>query len=774
MAERKIKTGGTSPKNNKPQTGGSTKIQTSNSSSIRTGNTDSSNQAGEGNKGNFSLSNWVGEPNTNTTNDTGSEALNVSVRPAAGRVVSTAANKVVDKVVDKVIEKSISEKSGSKIKTQKYSAKKEVFEKVKANNIKTSTPRSMYTEATIKSNDGKIKTGKVDSKITYKRADGISNAKTYSQIKTSKLPLLRRERIKNAIKSGRPIGVNGQKMIVSGAGYVRVSDLKKAIRTGVFSRKKGRSNAQIDKSKISDNGIEGIQGARKTKDKLATASQTAKAVSTLGKIATGRYINEMGKKSLQGNVSYSSFYSTNANVDKSTTTNTGIEAIQGARVGIKSVKNVGVGIKNTAIGVKKSYRASKRIYTGTKTAVRNTARTIKAIKNARSAIERARIAAQATVRTVRAVVGAVKALASPFVLKVALIAIAAFFIIFLLMSAGGLISNMVNSMFGWLYPSDGSSLKPAEILTNYQQKIVTEAVNKNNYYSNASNFGVESSFVNGSVDPSSYKAVLAILVVQKQRMYEQNNGVDPNGIYDLKNFANFSDKEITNMFSKFYNADIQHGTYTTSSTSTTVNPDGTTTTSTSTTTHTCVRITIANYTPDNVMTKLGFNEEEKQRVIAIMDNIDIVISDDIKITNNVVNKYDGSSMTFPAGSSGKGNITSPYGNRIHPITNKMSFHSGIDIANTLGTAIYSARKGKVSRVVNSDSGYGNYIEIDHGNGVATLYAHMSKILVTKGQEVDEGVVVGLMGSTGQSTGSHLHFEVRINGQTVDPSPYLYK
>lgn len=119
----------------------------------------------------------------------------------------------------------------------------------------------------------------------------------------------------------------------------------------------------------------------------------------------------------------------------------------------------------------------------------------------------------------------------------------------------------------------------------------------------------------------------------------------------------------------------------------------------------------------------------------------------------------------------QGRFTSGYGYRLHPITGRREFHYGIDIAAPQGTAIKSYAKGTVTTAKFS-SGYGYYVVVNHGGGLSTLYAHLSKINVSVGSRVDVGHVLGLMGSTGISTGSHLHFEVHRNGSRVNPLNYL--
>ena len=116
-------------------------------------------------------------------------------------------------------------------------------------------------------------------------------------------------------------------------------------------------------------------------------------------------------------------------------------------------------------------------------------------------------------------------------------------------------------------------------------------------------------------------------------------------------------------------------------------------------------------------------------------------------------------------------LTSSYGVRRDPFTGAAAMHSGLDFRGPIGAPIYAAAKGKVS-YVGQRSGYGNVVEISHGNGLVTRYAHMSRFASRIGQEVAPGDVIGAIGSTGRSTGPHLHFEVRINGRAVNPRPFL--
>ena len=116
-------------------------------------------------------------------------------------------------------------------------------------------------------------------------------------------------------------------------------------------------------------------------------------------------------------------------------------------------------------------------------------------------------------------------------------------------------------------------------------------------------------------------------------------------------------------------------------------------------------------------------------------------------------------------------LTSSFGIRANPFTGHPTFHAGIDLAAPVGTEIYCARDGVVS-----DTGYnevlGNYVKVDHGDGYQTVYGHMSRVLISLHQTVLSGTILGRVGSTGQSTGPHLHFEIRKKGEPEDPVPLL--
>lgn len=135
----------------------------------------------------------------------------------------------------------------------------------------------------------------------------------------------------------------------------------------------------------------------------------------------------------------------------------------------------------------------------------------------------------------------------------------------------------------------------------------------------------------------------------------------------------------------------------------------------------------------------------------------------------VVGLIGGPSITTPSLWPCTGEVSSPYGLR----WGGSDFHPGIDIADDMGTPIVATADGVVDYAGWNSGGYGNMVDIDHGNGIMTRYAHAMQVVVASGQQVRRGQVIAYMGSTGFSTGPHCHYEVRIDGQAVNPVTYLY-
>ena len=163
-------------------------------------------------------------------------------------------------------------------------------------------------------------------------------------------------------------------------------------------------------------------------------------------------------------------------------------------------------------------------------------------------------------------------------------------------------------------------------------------------------------------------------------------------------------------------------------------------------------------TPTEIMAECGYDDSD--------ENWARLIHKTLEMENNSSVGVLGSLFTD---ASWRDNVTSEYGYRLSP---SPGFHYGVDIGMPMGTEICATKDGTVTAAVKGTTGYGYYVILDHGDGVETLYAHCSELLVNEGDEVTKGDVIAKVGSTGNSTGPHCHFEVRINGEQVDPTPYL--
>lgn len=148
-------------------------------------------------------------------------------------------------------------------------------------------------------------------------------------------------------------------------------------------------------------------------------------------------------------------------------------------------------------------------------------------------------------------------------------------------------------------------------------------------------------------------------------------------------------------------------------------------------------------------------------------DVKVTSEDDIPDNASVADYTLNQKMVLPV----VGNVTSEFGTRIHPISGDLRFHAGIDIAAELGTNIYSAFDGEVI-YSDYDQWNGNFLKIQHDNGIMTVYCHCEKLNVKKGQKIRAGEVIATVGSTGSSTGPHLHFEIRVDNVSYNPQKAL--
>lgn len=177
----------------------------------------------------------------------------------------------------------------------------------------------------------------------------------------------------------------------------------------------------------------------------------------------------------------------------------------------------------------------------------------------------------------------------------------------------------------------------------------------------------------------------------------------------------------------------------------------------------------------------GMQDVDEQREMRVPDFLESLetLSDQITEREQQLTVVDSmlifNKMELAAVPSGNpvsdGWVSSLYGKRTDPLTGKHDFHKGIDLAGREGTEVKSVGAGVVTWS-GKQKGYGNVVEVDHGHGYVTRYAHNAENLVEIGDRVEKGQVIGLMGSTGRSTGPHVHFEVEQNGKLIDPKPFL--
>lgn len=160
------------------------------------------------------------------------------------------------------------------------------------------------------------------------------------------------------------------------------------------------------------------------------------------------------------------------------------------------------------------------------------------------------------------------------------------------------------------------------------------------------------------------------------------------------------------------------------------------------------------------------NIEVSINEITVKDKNNVSTEEEISsMVSSYLQKYKKVTTCFPTKSH---NITSTFGKR-----SRGDYHTGIDLAGNYGDNIYAYKSGTVIKVQYSNKSYGNMVLIQHDNGMQTRYAHMSSIKVSNGEKVSCGEIIGHMGSTGNSTGNHLHFEVIINGTAVNPYSYIF-
>lgn len=177
---------------------------------------------------------------------------------------------------------------------------------------------------------------------------------------------------------------------------------------------------------------------------------------------------------------------------------------------------------------------------------------------------------------------------------------------------------------------------------------------------------------------------------------------------------------------------------------------------------------------DALIAQISSQEDQVEKAHAQLEAAAAAVDKEIaaaeqELASQISNVVSESGFLWPL--PGYNTLSSLFGGRIHPVTGKPNSHTGIDIPAPSGTPIKAAKSGVVTTSTYNSS-YGNYVVVSHSDGTSTLYAHMVRRGVSKGQTVSQGEVVGYVGTTGSSTGNHLHFEIRVNGVRQDPVNYF--
>lgn len=430
---------------------------------------------------------------------------------------------------------------------------------------------------------------------------------------------------------------------------------------------------------------------------------------------------------------------------------------QSASTGGKVIKETAKGtIKTAQKTVKTAERSIKAGIKTYRTTVKTTQATAKTAQRvaraaAKTAVVAAKTATKALILTVKASIAAVKGL-------IALIAAGgwAALVIILVICLAGL---LLGSAFGVFFANESYNANTpimAEAVSWINEEFVAEIQRIQNENPHDT---LELSDDVNNVIFSNWREILAIYAVKVAAHPE--NGME------VATLDNTKEDILREIFWDMIQIDYWLETITHTETETVENEDGTTSEITTTTYEYILHITIIGKTARQQAAEYGFTGYQMEMLDELLKS-----------------EYDRYFLSLIAGtgygtgvivegiyiwpSEANDHVTSFFGMRIHPITGVYHFHNGIDIGAGYGTAVLAAADGTITTAAYDAEGYGNYVIIDHGNGNRTLYAHMSYTGVSAGQTVSEGQIIGLVGSTGMSTGPHLHFETYVNGTRVDP------
>lgn len=411
---------------------------------------------------------------------------------------------------------------------------------------------------------------------------------------------------------------------------------------------------------------------------------------------------------------------------------------------------------------------------GIKGVQRTAANTQKAAKAAQQITQRMQAAAKATVRGIRAAAHAVMAALKAAVAAMQSLAAAilaggwvAVVIILLICLIALVMGSSYGIFFGVESTGSGTSVSQAvqELNQEYADHLqqITENVShdRQEMTSNDGNLSIN------------WQEVLAVFSAKVS------------GASDGEQVASLTDAQVDILRDILWEMnDVDYSTHTESHEVevTTTNDDGEEETTTETVTETVLTIEITHKTASDMAQEYRFNSRQNEYLDLMMqpDNQNLwaqllggLVAGGGQIINPDTDWVPIGVLAWPLPQTFS--ISSPFGYREDPFTGEIEYHNGTDIAAPNGTQILAAAAGTVTIANGIDSwggGYGYHIKIDHGNGLETLYAHCSAICVTPGQQVQQGEVIGFVGSTGNSTGNHLHFEVWVSGERTDAMSFF--
>jgi Peptidase family M23 len=510
------------------------------------------------------------------------------------------------------------------------------------------------------------------------------------------------------------------------------------------------------------------------------ATEKKNSASYVSRIQTGRYVNTQSVGSLRQS-NFSDFYRSNANVDKNKIHDSGIESIQAARVGYRHSVNTIRSAKNTVVAVRKTGRSARKIYARTKTSVRR-------VKSAFATARKARgmaASVRATVEAAKRMVMAIKMLANPVVLKVMAIAAAAILIIIIAFSVISTFASVIQGTFGWLYSETKS---PQLVYQEYSDEVAVNIDSLNeriqdvmSFPGNSSNTsyrftkGYRPALMNQPAEYAFWEAgsesnlvqvpfdtlvAMSLVVRNREEKKEYTNADFERALLTVfKNSFTYKERLDTHFDPTHEHFDAEGNLM--------VCPG-----------HPAIYILAMNENPEYVMQLLDYNQQEKEMYAELKKAVAYFSMPEYP-DNILVQGPNATTLVNPGPYLSA--ISSRYGSRKDPITGTESFHGGVDLVGdasknevTFRSPAVAAFDGQVI-YAGYNSGRGNYVIIEGTIDTQTftaIYMHLDLIKATQGKELKAGDVLGFVGNTGRSTGPHLHFELNVNGQRVDPLPYI--